>query len=164
MSHRALIGLVVVSIALNLLLAGLIGGHMLREGRHSPPPLAWAFKEVPKGVREKARPILREHSSQVIAARRAVRRSERALRNLLQSENLSREELEVGLADMRRSTADYHELIHEVGIDVLLSLDPKQRMKAAPYLFKPPGRQRSAKQGGQDGGGMRPQRPPAQEN
>ena len=42
MSHRALIGLVVVSIALNLLLAGLIGGHMLREGQHSPPPLAWA--------------------------------------------------------------------------------------------------------------------------
>ena len=164
MSHRALIGLVVVSIALNLLLAGLIGGHMLREGRHSPPPLAWAFKEVPKGVREKARPILREHSRQVIAARRDVRQSERALRNLLQSENLSREELEVGLADMRRSTAAYHELIHEVGIDVLLSLDPKQRMKVAPYLFKQPGRQRSAKQGGQDGGGMRPQRPPAQEN
>mgnify|MGYP001500140684 CR=1 FL=1 len=40
MSHKALIGLVVVSIALNLLLAGLIGGHMLREGRPSPPPFA----------------------------------------------------------------------------------------------------------------------------
>ena len=53
MSLRALIGVVVVSIALNLLLAGLIGGHMLREGQHSPPPLAWAFKDVPKGVREK---------------------------------------------------------------------------------------------------------------
>ena len=164
MSHRALIGLVVVSIALNLLLAGLIGGHMLREGQHSPPPLAWAFKEVPQGVREKVRPILRERAREVMTARRDVRQSEHALRKLLQSENLSREELEVGLADMRRSTADYHELIHEVGIDVLLSLDPKQRMKAAPYLFKQPGRQRSAKQGGQDGGGMRPQRPPAQEN
>ena len=164
MSHRALIGLVIVSIALNLLLVGLIGGHMLREGRHSPPPLAWAFKEVPKGVREKARPILREHAREVIAARRDVRQSERALRKLLQSENLTREELEVGLADMRRSTADYHELIHEVGIDVLLSLDTKQRMKAAPYLFKQPGRQRSARQGGQEGEGIRPQRPSAQEN
>ncbi len=163
MSHRALIGLVVVSLALNLLLAGLIGGHMLREGRHSPPPLAWAFKEVPKGVREKARPILREHSREVIAARRDVRQSERALRKLLQSENLTREELAVGLADMRRSTADYHELIHEVGIDVLLSLDAKQRMQAAPYLFKQPGRQRSARQGGQDGGGMSPHRPEPEE-
>ena len=160
MSHRALIGLVVVSIALNLLLAGLIGGHLLREGRHSPPPLAWAFKEVPKGVREKARPILQEHSREVIAARRDVRQSERALRKLLESESLTHEELEVGLADMRRSIADYHELIHKVGIDVLLSLDSKQRMKAAPYLFRQPGRQRSARQGVQDGGGMRPQRPP----
>ena len=53
MSHKALIGLVVVSIALNLLLAGLIGGHMLREGRPSPPPLAWAFKEVPPSIKEK---------------------------------------------------------------------------------------------------------------
>ena len=163
MSHKALIGLVVVSIALNLLLAGLIGGHMLPEGRHSLPPLAWAFKEVPRSVREKVRPILRDHSREVIAARRDVRQSERALRKLLQSENLTREELAVGLADMRRSTADYHELIHEVGIDVLLSLDAKQRMKAAPYLFKQPGRQRSARQGGQDGGGMRPQRPPPEE-
>ncbi|MEC8268237.1 MAG: periplasmic heavy metal sensor, partial [Pseudomonadota bacterium] len=119
---------------------------------------------VPKGVREKARPILREHSREVIAARRDVRQSERALRKLLQSENLTRDELEAGLAEMRRSTADYHELIHEVGIDVLLSLDPKQRMKAAPYLFKQPGRQRSARQGGQDGEGMRPQRPPVQED
>ena len=34
MSHRALIGLVVVSIALNLLLSGVIGGHMLRAGQH----------------------------------------------------------------------------------------------------------------------------------
>ena len=163
MSHRALIGLVVVSIALNLLLAGLIGGHMLREGQHSPPPLAWAFKDVPKGVREKARPILQEHSREVIAARRDVRQSERALRKLLQSENLTRKELEAGLAGMRRSTADYHELIHEVGIDVLLSLDAKQRMKAAPYLFKQPGRQRSSKQGGQDGGSIRPKRPTPEE-
>ena len=164
MSHRALIGLVVVSIALNLLLAGLIGGHMLREGRHSPPPLAWAFKEVPKAVREKAIPILREHSREVIAARRDVRQSERALRRLLQSETLTREELKVGLAEMRRSTANYHELIHEVGIDVLLSLDAKQRMKAAPYLFPQPGRQHNARQGGQDGGGMRLQMPPSEAN
>ena len=163
MSHRALIGLVVVSIALNLLLAGLIGGHILREGQHSPPPLAWAFKDVPKGVRETVRPILREHSREVIAARRDVRQSERALRKLLQSQNLTRKELEAGLADMRRSTADYHELIHEVGIDVLLSLDAEQRMKAAPYLFKQPGRQRSSRQGGQDGGGMRLQRPTPEE-
>ena len=159
MSHRALIGLVVVSFALNLLLSGLIGGHVLRAGQHSPPPLAWAFKDVPKGVREKLRPILREHSREVIAARRDVRQSERALRKLLQSEDLTREELEVGLADMRRSTADYHELIHEVGIDVLLTLDAKQRMKAAPYLFRQPGRQRR-----QEEGGMRPQRPPALED
>ena len=164
MSHRALIGSVIVSIALNLLLAGLIGGHMLREGRHSPPPLAWAFKEVPKNVREKVRPILREHAREVIVARRDVRQSERNLRKLLQSETLTREELEVGLADMRRSAADYHELIHEVGVDVLLSLDAKQRMKAAPYLFEQPGRQRGARQGGQDGQGMRPQRSTAEEN
>ena len=71
---------------------------MLREGQHSPPPLAWAFKEVPEGVREKARPILLEHSREVVAARRDVRQSERALRKLLQSENLTRKELEVGLS------------------------------------------------------------------
>ena len=48
MSHRALIGVVVVSIALNLLLAGLIGGHMLREGQHSPPPWPGRLKRCPR--------------------------------------------------------------------------------------------------------------------
>ena len=81
----------------------------------------------------------------------------------IRDRNLTRKELEAGLADMRRSTADYHELIHEVGIDVLLSLDAEQRMKAAPYLFKQPGRQRSSRQGGQDGGGMRLERPTPEE-
>ena len=160
MSHKALIGLVFVSIALNLLLAGLIGGHILREGRHSPPPLAWAFKEVPPSIREKVRPMLREHGREVMAARRDVRQSERALRSLLQSETLTREELEGGLASMRQSTTDYHELVHEIGIDVLLSLDAKERMKAVPYLFTQSSRQRGARQGGQEGPGTRPQIPP----
>ena len=159
MSHRALIGLVVVSIALNLLLAGLIGGHMLREGRHGPPPLAWAFKEVPDGVREKVRPILTKHSREVMAARRDVRQSEHALRKLLKSETLTREEFEVVLADMRKSSANYQMLIHEVGMDVLLSLDAKERIKAAPYLFKHPGRKRGARQGGQEGVDMRSRMP-----
>lgn len=164
MSHKALIGLVVVSIALNLLLAGLIGGHMLREGRPSPPPLAWAFKEVPPSVKEKVRPMLQEHGREVMAARRDVRQSERALRRLLQSERLTREELEAGLASMRQSTSDYHELVHVIGIDVLLSLDAKERMKAVPYLFTQSGRQRGARQGGQDGPGTRPPMPPPDAN
>ena len=164
MSHKALIGLVVVSIALNLLLAGLIGGHMLREGRHSPPPLAWAFKEVPPSTREKVRPLLREHAREVMAARRDVRQSERALQKLLQSETLAQEELEAGLASMRRSTADYHELVHEIGIDVLLSLDAKERMRAVPYLFKQCGRPRGARQGGQEAPSLSPQIPPPEGN
>lgn len=142
MSHKALMGLVVISIALNLLFAGLIGGHLLREGQHDPHPLAWAFKDVPQSMRHKVRPMLREHSREVMQARRDVRRSERALRKLIESETLARDELEAGLAKMRRSTADYHELVHKVGIDVLLSLDADERMKAAPYLFRQPSRQR----------------------
>ena len=160
MSHKALIGLVVVSIALNLLLAGLIGGHMLREGRHSPPPLAWAFKDVPKAVRDKVRPMLREHSREVMAARLDVRQSERALRKLLQTETLTREELEAGLVAMRQSTADYHELVHAIGIDVLLSLDSKERMRAAPYLFRQPDRNGGVRQAGPEGANLRPRTSP----
>jgi hypothetical protein len=86
------------------------------------------------------------------------------LRKLLQSETLTREALEVGLADMRRSTADYHELIHEVGIDVLLSLDAKERMRAAPYLFNQTGRQGGARQAGPEGADRRSRMPPPEGN
>jgi uncharacterized membrane protein len=141
MSHKALLGLVVLSIALNILFVGLIGGHMMTEGRQQADPLAWAFKEVPQDIRRKVRPMLKDHARDVMSARRDVRKSERALRKLIQSETLTRTELEAGLADMRASSANYHALIHDVGVDVLMSLSAEQRMKAAPYLFKQPGRQ-----------------------
>ena len=55
MSHRALLGLLVVSVAMNLLMMGLIGGHLVRGDRQHPAPLAWAFKDVPPEVRQKVR-------------------------------------------------------------------------------------------------------------
>ena len=51
MSHRALMGLVVVSVALNLLLAGVIGGHVLLGQGKSVQPLALALREIPPNIR-----------------------------------------------------------------------------------------------------------------
>ena len=59
MSHRALTGLLIASMAVNLLLAGLIIGHMVRSDGGRELPLAWAFKEVSPEIREKVRPIIR---------------------------------------------------------------------------------------------------------
>jgi uncharacterized membrane protein len=139
MSHRALIGLVVVSVALNLLLAGVIGGHVLLGQGKSVQPLAWALREIPPTIREQVRPIILEHSREMATVKRDVRRSERRLRRLIESEALNREDLQQALTEMRESAARYHEVIHAVGLDVLLSLEVDQRIKAAPYLFRPPG-------------------------
>ena len=139
MSHRALMGLVVVSVALNLLLAGVIGGHVLLGQGKSVQPLAWALREIPPTIREQVRPIVLEHSREMATVKRDVRRSERRLRRLVESEALNREDLQQALTEMRESAARYHEVIHAVGLDVLLSLEVDQRIKAAPYLFRPPG-------------------------
>jgi uncharacterized membrane protein len=139
MSHRALIGLVVVSVALNLLLAGVIGGHVLLGQGKSVQPLAWALREIPPTIREQVRPIVLEHSREMATVKRDLRRSERRLRRLIESEALNREDLQQALTEMRESAARYHEVIHAVGLDVLLSLEVDQRIKAAPYLFRPPG-------------------------
>ena len=139
MSHRALMGLVVVSVALNLLLAGVIGGHVLLGQGKSVQPLAWALREIPPTIREQVRPIVLEHSREMATVKRDVRRSERRLRGLIESEALNREDLQQALTEMRESAARYHEVIHAVGLDVLLSLEADQRIKAAPYLFRPPG-------------------------
>ena len=139
MSHRALIGLVVVSVALNLVLAGVIGGHVLLGQGKSVQPLAWALREIPPTIREQVRPIVLEHSREMATVKRDLRRSERRLRRLIESEALNREDLQQALTEMRESAARYHEVIHAVGLDVLLSLEVDQRIKAAPYLFRPPG-------------------------
>ena len=160
MSHRALLGLLVVSVAINLLMMGLIGGHLVRGDRQHPAPLAWAFKDVPPEVRQKVRPLLREHMREVITARRDVGQAERRLRRLLKSETLARDELQAGLVEMRASSGRYHEVIHEAGLDVLMSLTPDERIKAAPYLFKMAGPQaRGMKKGTNNGRGKGPNEP-----
>ena len=138
MSHRALTGLLIASLAVNLLLAGLIIGHMLRSDGGRELPLAWAFKEVSPEIREKVRPIIRPQVGEILSERRALRSQERELRRLLKSERLTREELEAALSDMRVATDQFNEKLHGIGVDVLMSLDTAERAAAAPYLFRPP--------------------------
>jgi len=147
MSHRALIGLVVVSVALNLLLAGVIGGHVLSGQGRSIQPLAWALRDIPPDIRAQVRPIVRAHSREVMSVQRDVRRSERRLRQLIESDTLNREDLQQALTDMRGSAVRYYEVIHAVGLDVLLSLEVDDRIKAAPYLFRPPGAKSAMRKG-----------------
>jgi uncharacterized membrane protein len=142
MSHRALLGLVILSVAINLLLAGLIGGHFIKQGNNHPKPLGWALKGVSPEVRETVRPLIKAYTKDVLLARRDLRKTERRLRRVIESETMTREELTRSLSAMRESTARYHVLIHDIGVDVLLSLETDQRLKAAPYLFRPPSPQR----------------------
>ena len=142
MCHRALLGLVILSVAISLLLAGLIGGHFIKQGNNHPKPLGWALKGVSPEVRETVRPLIKAHTKDVLLARRDLRKTERRLRRVIESETMTREELTRSLSAMRESTARYHVLIHDIGVDVLLSLETDQRLKAAPYLFRPPSPQR----------------------
>ena len=142
MSHRALLGLVILSVAINLLLVGLIGGHFIKQGNNHPKPLGWVLEGVSPEVRETVRPLMKAHTKDVLLARRDLRKTERRLRRVIESETMTREELTRSLSAMRESTARYHVLIHDIGVDVLLSLEADQRLKAAPYLFRPPTPQR----------------------
>ena len=142
MSHRALLGLVILSLVINLLLIGLIGGHFIKQGTNPPKPLSWALKGVSPEVRETVRPLMKAHAKDVLLARRDLRKTERRLRRVIESETMTREQLTQSLSAMRESTARYHVLIHDIGVDVLLSLETEQRLKAAPYLFRPPSPQR----------------------
>ena len=101
-------------------------------------PLAWMFKEVSHEIGDEVRPIIRPQVAEKLSERRALRRQERALRRIIESDTLTREELEAALANMRVATDRYHAKLHGIGVDVLLALDVSERTAAAPYLFRPP--------------------------
>ena len=79
MTNRALTGLLIASMAVNLLLAGLIVGHVVSSDGGRELPLAWAFKDVSPEIREKVRPIIRPQVGDMLSERRALRRQEREL-------------------------------------------------------------------------------------
>ena len=121
-----------VSVAVNLALAGFLAGRM----SHGPTPvmldpslsLFRVVRELPQDRRERFRPILREHFDSIRGDLRRMRRAQRNINTSLAQEPFEPRALSSSLDTFRSALLDLQEDNHALLVRVAGSMSPEERL------------------------------------
>lgn len=122
----------VVSICLNLLVAGMIIGHRWhggpdRMGPFGGPPGGAILREMPEEARPLIKTILKQHKSDFEARRDAMQQARRRVAEILQAEAIDQGQLDAALKDLQQRSQELQQLGHTVLIEVAQKLPPDLR-------------------------------------
>ena len=130
MSKRWLLpAALVVSVGVNLLVAGVVIGKLSRgPGRGAPPPLTWTVESLPPAVRDEVRQQLRDHRDDVRPLRREMLSAMQAVRQAAAAEPLDAEALRTALAQLRGAQEGYQAFLHDNVVELAVRLPREQRL------------------------------------
>ena len=150
MSKRHVLVLaLLLSVSVNLLVAGVVLGRIGRPPQ-APPPMDWAGREMDAQTRDLLRSRLREQQDAFRPLRREMVRATAAVRAAISADDFDPEVLAAALAQLRDVTGRYQQLVHENLVKVSADLPREQRMALAQAALQ------------RHQGGRLPPRPPAQ--
>lgn len=135
-------GLLVVSLGLNLAVAGLIAGHALREWRDHP--YAWVKAEpgldrrqtrilqmVPESRRGQAKAILMDRQGELDEARREMREAHMAFIDAIRQDPLDPQKLEEALAQRFAASGAFWRIGTEQLAEIARTLNAAERAELA---------------------------------
>lgn len=139
-----------VSLALNLFLGGLMAGRFFG---HRPPYLASErfaerpgerigerpggvlvqrmIAQLPPGERDKFESTIGERRREIMAAGTATREARLKIRNVLQAEKFDRAALDAAFADLRNDNLAFQKSLHEAVATAIERLSPEARRSLA---------------------------------
>jgi uncharacterized membrane protein len=124
-----------VSIAVNVLLAGIWVGRAFRHPREPrgerEKPALHAERD---GRRGPLRGLYREHGDELREKRRAIGDARRSAREALEKEPFARADLENALAALRKETGSSQEIMHRALVDAAEKGSPEERKKLGKAL------------------------------
>lgn len=134
--------LLALSLALNLVVAGLVGGHALRKWSDGPYARVEAepgldrrqsrlLRMVPEPARPQARAILLARRDEIDRARATMREAHLAFIEAIRAEPLDPERLEAALAQRHAASADFWRIGMEQMLEITRALDREQRAALA---------------------------------
>jgi uncharacterized membrane protein len=125
--QNALLLALLCSVAMNLLVAGVVIGRAGGEPPREPPPMAWAARELEPEVQQMLRSRMRKMLPSVRPLRREIRSANLEVRRAMGRDEFDREVAGAALARMRAATNRYQALLHENLIEVAAELPVEQR-------------------------------------
>ncbi|MEX0941291.1 MAG: periplasmic heavy metal sensor [Pseudomonadales bacterium] len=142
-ASRVTIIVLVCSLAINLLFAGVIIGKVLRDHPHvgpMPSNLGWIVRYLNEDTRQALRPDLEAHRQQTLPLLRDMRRAQQEFETALVDPDMNQQELattlEETLSELRTTSTAFQAAMHEQMIRVVVQLDAEQRQNVAQYLHR----------------------------
>ncbi|XOV87114.1 MAG: periplasmic heavy metal sensor [Pseudomonadota bacterium] len=136
-NSRRLINIVLIcSLAINLLLVGGLIGRLMAgpPARPLPDHLGWILRQLDEPAREKLRPDLKAHAARIVPLRREMRSAQRDFEAAVSGETVDADAAAEALARLRTSAMAYQESTHQKMVQILATLDSKQRNRVMRYL------------------------------
>ena len=126
--------LLIVSLGINLLAAGVLVGRWSMSGQ--PPPMSWAFKGMDPETRAQLRPKLKETMEVIAPLRAEFRHTARKIRDIAAAEPLDSTALAEALEELRQVSQRYQIQVHDAALDVLPELSSRQRLQVLRRVFE----------------------------
>lgn len=144
----------VLSLAANLLIAGVLIG---RASRPAPePPMAWAAQELTPQLRSEVRQRLKERAPRVRPLRAQMRDAMQAVRRLAAEDEFDPQAMRQALARLREAEAAYQAFMHEEVLNLAASVDREARLSILGRALHPGGRPPRGGDGGKPPGKASP--------
>jgi uncharacterized membrane protein len=144
--------LLIVSLSVNVAIAGVIGGNAIRHWQQGGASGKWRnepgldrrqsriLRMVPEARQEEARAILRARRDEVAAAHAAFRETQQALIEAIRQNPLDRERLAAALAERQAASGRVWGIGYEQMIEIAAMLDAAERTEFSERLEERTGR------------------------
>ncbi len=140
MKSKWLLGLFVLSLALNLALVGFLVGRSSADFRGGDPTRGfprWAMMEMSQERRESLRPAIARHRGDLRRQLFAMRGHHDTLRIAVAAQPYDPAALDAALADMRAAYAQVESANHAAFREFVSQLTPPERQQLAEQLERP---------------------------
>lgn len=130
-----LVGALILSVCINMLAAGLILGkgwgtpRSKRGGEHAVERL---LETLPEQTRAAARSRFEAHRPELRDRLSAVREARKNVAALLGRPEVSREQLDAALAELRSRSADAQQVVHQAMVEAAADMPPEARRQWQP--------------------------------
>lgn len=128
MSRRnLLLGALLISVAINLLAAGVLLGRAGARPHSGPPPGAWAAQDLSPETRRRVRQQMSARVDAVRPLRAELRRAHGRIRSAVEAEPFDPEALRAALENLRSVGDRYQQLLHDNLVDMAADLPSEER-------------------------------------
>ena len=132
--QKALLGVLLVSVALNLVFLGMgVNRWLHKEEFHRP--LEWAMSDLSDQARAEIRPLLERQRDEMRGLRGEMRTLRGNVKAAIEAEPFDPVRMEQALSALRDVSARYQSSMHHSAMDVMSRLDREQRMRVARLLI-----------------------------